>query len=274
MSIAVVITALNHAGTLIESTESVLSQTRLPDQFGLSLGPSIDGTERMAEFYEEEYDFVHFDRKPDTARKGLTHLRLGVLEELQTDYVLFVRGNTYLKRDTLESVETAGDSTLVTGGVDYLDRDGNSWSRTAPVNESTSLLKHGPVEPGSVIWPRRALIDNFTRFQVTEFGPFTALGWLILLGHQDWQIDSHETTFVETWDDREGESVWTAATVESMIRLLELINEVDSSAAATGQFQATVQRILQRDSYPVEYDEKASAKSPFQWADMDCPLPE
>jgi glycosyltransferase involved in cell wall biosynthesis len=273
VSISVVITALNHAGTLIESTESVLSQTRLPDQFGLSLGPSMDGTERMAEFYEEEYDFVHFDRKPDTATKGLTHLRLGVLEELHTDYVLFLRGDSYLKRDTLEQIGKPGRSTMAIGGVDYLDPDGNSWTRSAPDNGIDPLLKHGPVAPGSVVWPREALIDNFTRLQVAEFGPFTALGWLLLLEDRGGNLESYRESFVETWDDRAGESAWTTGTIQGLINLRELIREVHSPSTEE-QFSATIDEILDREAYPVEYESVETSENPFPWSDMESPLPE
>ncbi len=275
LNISVVITAINQADTIVESTESVLSQTCLPDRLGLALGPSRDGTERMAEFYEDEYDFIHFDRKPDTARRGFTHLRLDVLGELDTTFVLFLRGDTYLKRTALEHVGTRTNISPILGGVKYITPGGQSWSRTSPAGPSLkALLEYGPPVQGSIVWPRQALVENFPRLRVLDLGPFTTLGWLVILLDQGLPLESLHDTMIEAWDDREGEYRWTLRTVESMLALESLLETLEVPDGLMRRFKVTVDRILDEGVYPIEQGRSIRSGREFPWADTNVPLHE
>jgi glycosyltransferase involved in cell wall biosynthesis len=272
MDIGVVITALNHAGTIIESTESVLSQSTLPDQLGLSLGPSFDGTDRMAEFYREEYDFIHFDGQPDAGRCGLMHLRLGSLSEVNTDYVLFLNGDSYLSRGTVQklhqTVDGDGDDVCV-GRADFLPRSGESWSSPLPVNSNTeSLLDCGLLPSGVILWPRERLVEMYSDFQGMKVGPFAQILWLLELVRGGTDLHFLNEILIETWDLRLGESCYTTATFESMINFLGYVHEKSYSTHASNRLEGTIETLIRRQNPPVQFDADVSSDvEPYSWCE-------
>lgn len=279
MEISVVVTALNHENTVIESTESILSQTRLPDQMGLALGPSRDETDGMAEFYEEEFDFLHRDRRLGVADCGLMHLRLGCLSSLTGDYVLFVRGDSYLRPGTLERIDAVGEDGEVllspaefTGGI-------NGGQRLDPPAQWTPqrLLESGPLPPGTVAWPRTVLEENFADLQGLKLGPFSTMGWLFfaLRGGRDARI-LYEPA-VEMWDDRDGASCWTGSVFETFSNLGSLIERWDGHGDLVNRIQNSI-RSLPSDFRPPfgesPDDREMTETEPLEWVTSRVPLVE
>lgn len=274
MSVGVVITALNHGSTLLESIESVLSQNRLPDQFGLALGPSVDATDRMAEFYLEEFDFVHRDRRLSARHHGLAHLRLGSLSYLRTDHILFLAADSYLLPEALDRIETRPSEKLVLGGTNYLDPSNENWSLEPPSGwNPEALLEAGPIPPGSVVWPRSGLIEVFPKVQPLQTGPFTTLAWLLVLHANDWPADLDDAPQIETWDHRVGDYCWTRSVYRSLVSLEDILPE-----------RASQDRILhpEGEEHPNSLPRTPSRSSPsadspppaYPWFYSGPPLPE
>ncbi|MFB6346522.1 MAG: hypothetical protein ABEK50_12250 [bacterium] len=218
MSICVVITGLNDEGTILESTESVLSQARYPDQIGFSHGPSRDSTEEFAGFYREEFDFVHWDSRINPSECGLMHLRLGTLSDIETTHVVFLRANSYLYRDALARAdEILEENDLILSPVQFMAPGGSDWTWAIPdqLNQS-SFLELGPLPAEGVIWNVSLLKEVFGELQSMKLGPFTTLGWLRVLREMNPEIAFLETPLVEAWDFREADHCWTRSVHEQM----------------------------------------------------------
>lgn len=279
MNISVVVTAINHEQTVIESIESILSQTRLPDEIGLALGPSRDETAGMTDFYEDELDFVHHDRRPDVAYSGLMHLRLGSLSSVSGEYVLFLRGDSYLRPRVIERItDPAHDGGVLLSPAEFTGGIGEN-QRLDPPGEWTlkRLLEAGPLPPGSVVWPREKLVGIFSDLQALKLGPFSTMGWLILLQQQGVESRSLDKPAVEIWDDREGPSCWTGTVFESLLTLGSLLDRYDDPAELSARIRATIQS-LPAEFCPsgdkgLELNEAADAV-PLEWVTRRVPLVE
>lgn len=223
METSVVVTALNHGSTIIESIESVLSQFCLPDQLGLALGPSLDATDGMAEFYEEEFDFVHREEAVSARDRGLAELRLNSLRHVEGDRVLFLRANSYLRRGVIEQINELGSpDSVVLGPATFVNWNGES--RTFPAADELTLsaiANAGPLPPGTVAWPRDVLESVAPDLRRLRLGAFTTMGWLMVLADRGIEASTLESPLVETWDSRSGPACWTRCTVEALKRLRE-----------------------------------------------------
>lgn len=230
MDICVVITGFNDEGTIMESIESVLSQSRYPSRIGFAHGPSRDSTEEFAGFYREEFDFVHWDSRINPRDCGLMHLRLGSLSEVETSHVMFVRARCYLYRSALATIhETTGDPDLVLAPVRFLAPNGKNWNWSVPEDTNNSeLLRHGPFPPSAVIWRTSLLKEYFGEFQRLNLGPFSTLGWLTALRQSNPRVSVTEEPLVETWDFREGNHDWTRDTYTTLGRLIHGMDDLEA----------------------------------------------
>lgn len=279
MDISVVVTALNHEQTVIESLESILSQTRLPDEIGLALGPSRDETEGMTEFYEDELDFVHRDRRPNAGKCGLMHLRLGSLASVSTEYVLFLRGDSYLRRRAIQRITNRvrdGDVLLspaqFTGGVSDAQRlnPPRNWM-------PEDILEAGPLPPGSVVWPREQLATSFSDFQRFELGPFSTMGWLLLLQERGLEATILDEPAVEMWDAREGASCWTGTVFETLMNLGSFLDRYDDTGDLSARIRATLQSLPGGFRPSLEEtieDDGSTEAAPLEWVTSRVPLAE
>lgn len=230
MKTSVVVTALNHGSTIIESIESTLSQTRLPDQLGLALGSSLDVTDGMAEFYEEEFDFVHRDGEVSTSDRGLAQLRLDSLQHVEGDRVLFLRANSYLRRDAVRRIDELGTrDSAVLGAATFIDRDGDRRTHSAPEEVTPrSIVEAGPVPPGTVVWPRKFLESVLPDLRRLRLGSFTTMGWLMALADRGMEASRLEAPIVETWDSRVGPACWTRSATGALKRFRERLKGNES----------------------------------------------
>lgn len=280
MDICVVVTGFNDEGTIIESIESVLSQNRYPEQLGFAHGPSRDSTDEFAGFYREEFDFVHWDSRINPSQHGLAHLRLGSLTEIQTSHVMFLRADSYLYRDALRRAFNASDGAdLIFAPVRFMPPDGENWDW--PVSDSLKpgeLLSSGPLPPSTVIWRTSLLKDCFSRLQTLELGPFSTLGWLLVLSSLQPGTSRLEEPMVETWDFREGENCWTR---EVFTFLDKVIEELEDHEEVPGR----VLQHLSRDRLPPDFSLDGStdlnadendpeSESDFQWCSEHFPMVE
>lgn len=248
MDLCVVITGFNDEGTILESIESVLSQTDYPRQIGFAHGPSRDSTDEFAGFYREEFDFIHWDSRINAAECGLMHLRLGSLSEVETSHVLFVRASSYLYRDALErAVDAAGESDLVLAPVRFMAPEAEDWNWEVPGTlEDAALLNTGPLPPSAVIWKTSALKSVFSRLQSMTLGSFGSLGWLAALREEDPTIARLEEPLVETWDFREGPHGWSRSVYTALARFLDTIGNV-------GGFRNEVRRLVDDSELPGDH---------------------
>jgi hypothetical protein len=267
METSVVITALNHGSTIIESIESVLSQLRLPDQLGLVLGPSLDETDGMAEFYEEEFDFVHREETVSASDRGLADLRLNSLRHVEGERVLFLRANSYLRREAMDELDEHGSpNNVVLGAATFVDRDGER--RTFPPADELTLsaiANAGPLPPGTVAWPRKVLESITPDLRRLRLGPFTTMGWLMVLADRGIEASGLDTALVETWDSRSGPACWTRCTVEALTRLRE---RVTGDESIRERLSASLER---SESDP---DSESEGSDVYEWVDETIPLTE
>lgn len=280
LSVCVVLTALNQAPSLIESIESILSQRRLPDQLGLALGPSLDATDSMAEFYHEEFDFLYKDRKISTDKRGLMELRLGCLPEVEAQHVLFLDAESYLRPDAIGVVkEDIGANGLLINSVEYLRPDETRWIVSPPTNwNPESLLKMGPIPSGMVLWNREVLEEVYSRLQPLQLGPFTTLGWMLIIMDANYGATLCEDALVETWDDTEGDSCWTRSSYRALRNLIELLEELNlRDNVVSGLIDAANNlkddRIPDMEALSLE-SENGEERINLEWVGEHLPLPE
>ncbi len=279
MKISVVVTALNHENTVIESIESILSQTRLPDEIGLALGPSRDKTDGMTEFYEDEFDFVHRDRRPDVANCGLMHLRLGSLSSVTGEYVLFLRGDSYLRPRVLERIDqTGGKTELLLSPAEFIGGVSGHERLPPPVQWAPqALLEAGATPSGTVAWPRKVLEEKFADLQGLKLGPFSTLGWLLQFFQDGIQARALEETFVEIWDDRDGPTCWTGSVFKTLSNLVTMLERRNYEQELVNRIRSTI------DSLPAEFrpssdnsfeDSRDTEAEPLEWIISRMPLVE
>lgn len=248
MEICVVITGFNDEGTIMESIESVLSQSRYPEQIGFAHGPSRDSTDEFAEFYREEFDFIHWDSRINALECGLMHLRLGPLTDVETSHVMFVRARSYLYRSSLERLhESTNDPDLALAPVRFMAPDGENWSWSVPEDTTNpSLLRHGPFPPSAVLWRTSLLKESFSQLQALKLGPFSTLGWMSALQPTKPELDVLDGPLVETWDFREGEHDWTSTVYSQLSRLIGDMTDVEA-------FRARLARCLSETNLPSDH---------------------
>lgn len=267
MKTSVVITALNHGSTIIESIESVLSQLRLPDQMGLALGPSLDVTDGMAEFYEEEFDFVHREDAVSASDRGLAELRLNSLRLVEGDRVLFLRANSYLRRGAVEEITDRGNpSGAALGSATFINRDANR--RTISSAEELTLpaiAAAGPLPPGTVAWPRDVLESIASDLRRLRLGPFTTMGWLMVLADRGVEATVLDNPFIETWDSRAGSACWTRCTVKALNRLRK---RVEGNEPVRDRMRASLERVKHHPG------SESGGSDVYEWIDDSIPLTE
>lgn len=224
MRLALVVTCLNDAATVFEALESVLSQHRLPDQLGVVVGRSRDGTGELLTFYEEEFDFRVPVDSPSARSRGRETLRRAALSHLSADWVLFLPAHVYLYPHALEEARgTLGEGwAYAVGGLTLFDAGGHE-TRWGPPPGSTreELMAFGPVSPASVFWRVDVLRELHAKVPDPGWGPFTSLGRLLqadLKGHAGRPLD---TLLGERTDPLEAAFCWTRAAREGLENLAD-----------------------------------------------------
>ncbi|MFB6355614.1 MAG: glycosyltransferase family A protein [bacterium] len=231
MSVSVVLTALNDQATLMESIESVLSQTVFPDTFGIVAGESYDRTRSFVEFYDGEYDFLVECDNLHTALQGRSELRLAPLSRIETDYVLFLPADSFLYPQYVETIGSHGDNTTpyVTSGVSVhsTEEESMNWNPWQGTSDGSSNLP-GPIHPSTVAFRTELIKDAFYDLSDLNFGPFSMLGWYYEVQARTHETGNHlESVQLETWNSREGENSWTKPVIRSVYNLIDYYQEND-----------------------------------------------
>lgn len=222
MRLALVVTCLNDAATVFETLESVLSQRRLPDQFGTVVGRSRDGTDELLTFYEEEFDFQVPVASPEARTRGRETLRTAALSHLAADWVLFLPAHVYLYPHALEEARGAlgEEMACAAGGLTLFDADGKE-TRWGPPPELTreKLMEFGPLSPAAVFWRVDVLQELVAAKPDPHWGPFTTLGRLLqadLTGRGGRVLN---TRLGERMDPLEAGFCWTPSAREGLENL-------------------------------------------------------
>ncbi|MBO1068916.1 MAG: glycosyltransferase [Dolichospermum sp. DEX189] len=99
--IAVIIASYNYGSFLVEAIESVLRQTRFPDEILISDDASIDNTYEIAVFYQKKY--------PDLIRVNRNEKNMGIIEHFNKaisltnhDYVTILGADNRYRSDFIE----------------------------------------------------------------------------------------------------------------------------------------------------------------------------
>lgn len=108
-SIGVIIPSYNYGQFLIEAAESVLRQTRPPDEILISDDCSSDNTEEIGRFYQEKY--------PHLIRYTRNSKNLGIVKHfnkavslIKSDYICFLGADNRFRTDYIEKTAEALDS--------------------------------------------------------------------------------------------------------------------------------------------------------------------
>lgn len=222
--LALVVTCLNDAATVFEALESVLSQRRLPEQLGVVVGRSRDGTGDLLTFYEEEFDFQVPVASPEARTRGRETLRTAALSHLSADWVLFLPAHVYLYPHALEEARGSLEEGVAcaAGGLTLFGADGEE-TRWGPPPGFTreELMAFGPVSPASVFWRVEILRELVAAKPDPRWGPFTILGRLLqadLQGHAGRGLD---TRLGERMDPLEAAFCWTPSAREGLENLAD-----------------------------------------------------
>lgn len=118
-TIAVVIASYNYGGFLIEAVESVLRQTRKPDEIWISDDFSSDNTEEIARSFVERFpEYIKYNRNEEN---------LGIVEHFNkavsltdSDYICFLGADNRFRSDYIEKTAAVLDANESVG-VAYTD---------------------------------------------------------------------------------------------------------------------------------------------------------
>jgi hypothetical protein len=118
-TIAVIIASYNYGEFLVEAVESVLGQTRLPDEILITDDASIDNTAEIAEYYQQKY--------PEIIRFNRNEKNLGTVEHFNkavslttADFIVFLGADNRFRSDFIEKTTEVLD-TCPTVAVAYTD---------------------------------------------------------------------------------------------------------------------------------------------------------
>ena len=118
-NIAVIITAYNQELFLVEAIESVLRQTRMPDEILISDDASNDNTYEIAKFYQNKY--------PDLIKLNRNDENLGIVEHFNkavrlttSEYISLLNGDDRYRSDFIEKTSLILDQYLDVG-IAYSD---------------------------------------------------------------------------------------------------------------------------------------------------------
>lgn len=248
MKISVVLTAMNNQDSIVESFESLLSQRRLPDQLGVVLGPSYDGTHDFINFYRDEIDFCRLVQDPQTSQFGRGKLRLRGLDSVDGDYVLFVPADVFLYPEALERLgEVVGaestDLDSVLSSINVIDSGDDLYNWGLDRLGAPAILSMGPLNPASVLFNTSTLRDNLDSLEKLACGPFTTLGWLLtVLSDPSARAKPLAEPVAELWSFQEGTSCWDNSVAAGLLELIYLVqqiipDEVDRVLSWVDQFE-------------------------------------
>lgn len=248
MDVSLTLTCLNDAATVLESIESILSQTRLPDQVGAVMGPSADRTGELVQFYEEEFDFVTQTRSPQARSMGRENLRVEGLNRASGEAAVFVPARAYLYPGAVEEAirvldngaECAVGGLVLVGG----EREETTWSPPGEVS-SERLLRQGPVPPVSTVWRTDAYGSLIRSIRVHRWGPFTVLGRLLQACEQGMNVSAIGECLGEMEDYLDGDFCWSGS---SRSGLESLVETLDGPRDPEGVLETWIRRL--EDHHP------------------------
>lgn len=230
MDLTLVVTAYNDQEFVMDTLESVLTQTVLPSRMGVVMGASRDDTREFVGFYQDELDFFDAVRTVNPVEEGHARLRLKGLQHARGKYVYFLPAGSYLYRDALETMEQYSDETaeLLGGAVQVVRSNGSGirWESPGGLNWE-ELGPAGPLHPGSILWNRQLLESMKGDLEELRLGPFTTLGWLILAARRHVRAQWILEPILEDWSGIEGPHCWQRAIYDALAALIDLGGPAD-----------------------------------------------
>jgi hypothetical protein len=203
------------------------------------------------------------------------HLRLGSLSALTGEYVLFLRGDSYLRPRVLERIDSTGiEGKIVLSPVEFIGGV-NGKERLNPPERWTpeALLEAGPLPPGIVAWPRGMLEENFSDLQRLQLGPFGTLAWLLFAHRSGREALVLEEPAVEMWDDRDGPSCWTGLVFETLFTLGSILKRWDGHGNLADRIVHTI-RSLPSEFRPHLDEQELTEAERLEWLTSRIPLVE
>jgi len=288
MRISLVITGINHENTIMEATESVLSQLRLPDEFGMVVGPSYDRSREFVEFYRDELDFAYFPESVDTAMYGHGKLRLEVINRLEGDYVLFLPAHSVLYPDAIQTLEEGVADQEHSPDIVFASfrilRQGETEPREWSISSRgyRSLLSGGPIHSGMVLYRIENLRTKMESLERLRAGPFTTLGWILeCLRDTDARAQFLNDVIGELWDEVEASYCWTNSTqrgIREIRRMLEGMIPESTAMIESWESRGPVLTLAQNQTktcHPGSDHKDVSAdETACSWIDADIPFVE
>jgi GT2 family glycosyltransferase len=108
-TLAVIIASYNYGNFLVEAIESVLRQTRLPDEILITDDASSDDTYEIAQYYQDKY--------PDLIKININEANLGIVNHFNkavglttSDYITFLGADNRYRSDFLEQTSRILDT--------------------------------------------------------------------------------------------------------------------------------------------------------------------
>jgi len=269
----------------MEATESVLSQTTLPDQLGLVSGPCYDQTMEFVQFYEEEFDFrLHLDQV-DSSRMGRARLRLQSLKKINSGYILFVPANVFLYPNTLkifqEEISSSSSTDVVFGGIDCIDPHNSTSYWGLEGLGASNILGLGPIHPVSTCIRVSLLNRHSSTLEDLQCGPFTQLAWILtVLSDETARATVVSEALAEVWSFGEGDHCWDRSVFRSMMRIVELVDSIvpgETERIRAWGRQALVQQASNEcGEEEMDYfrEAKTAENQQVKWMNREIPFPE
>lgn len=181
--ISVIIPVYNTAGYLPECIESLLNQTRIPDEIILVDDGSTDNSAKICENYGENYSLIKIIHKKNG---GLGFARNTGMQAATGDYICFLDSDDRLEKDCLEMLEDYSENgkyDIVRGGLVRFTDEGEYF----PCREYVGITKFMGRE-GNLNCLRRMLGSLPNKHDSIEMGVTSAL-------YRKKIIDEHELSF-------------------------------------------------------------------------------
>lgn len=232
MKISLVITALNHEDSIMEATESVLTQTRLPDEFGMVIGPCLDRTREFVEFYRDEIDFAYFPDEIPVVDYGFGPLRLDPLHRLEGEYVLYLPAHSIIYPRTLEQIEMSIEQSrrkpdVVFSPMQVFPDEGGAWKWGITSLGIQSILSLGPIHSTMSAYQTGTLRQHRSKLETLDCGPFSNLAWVLqVLSGSEAHAVVQESPIGEVWSFVQGDHCWTQSVRDGVQQLLNHVERI------------------------------------------------
>ncbi|WP_263790754.1 glycosyltransferase family 2 protein [Salinibacter sp.] len=127
VSVSVFVTSYNQKGFLVEAVDSVLAQTRMPDEIVIADDCSQDGSQELIRTYADEYPNLI---KPVFQNRniGIPRNKNAAYRATTGDYVTYLDGDDLFRPKKIEvdldTLEANPEADVACGNIAYIDSEG------------------------------------------------------------------------------------------------------------------------------------------------------